>query len=111
MPWETSRRRKDPPGWSKIRTAVLTRANGMCEHTHLEESPQGSTTLRCTYPAQDVDHIVNVANGGSNSLDNLQALCDWHHKRKTQTEAQAARKAKGIQTERRATPRHPGLLD
>ena len=83
----------------------------MCEHTHLEQSPQGSTTLRCTYPAQDVDHIVNVANGGSNSLDNLQALCDWHHKRKTQQEAQAARKAKGIYTERRAKPKHPGLID
>jgi len=112
MPWDTSRRRKDPPYWPKLRQAVLARALNMCEHTHLEESPLGSRTVRCTYPAQDIDHIVNLAQGGTDELSNLQALCDWHHKRKTQAEAKAARDAKGPKpTERRASPPHPGLVD
>ena len=109
MPWETSRRRKDPPYWSKLRAEILTRANNMCEHTQEETSPQGSRTVRCTYPAKDVDHIVNLAKGGTDSHDNLQALCTWHHKQKTQAEARAARGP--APTERRPRESHPGLVD
>lgn len=108
MPWESSRRRKDPPHWSKLRQIVLERALGMCEHTQVDESPHGTTTTRCTYPAQDVDHKINLASGGTDELDNLQALCDWHHKRKTQQEARAARP---VHRERRGSESHPGLVE
>ena len=108
MPWDTSRRRKDPPYWPKLRQAVLARALGMCEHTEIKTSPLGETTTRCTYPAQDIDHIVNLASGGTDELSNLQALCDWHHKRKTQQEAS---KNRPVYRERRPPTRHPGLMD
>ena len=111
MPWETSRRRKDPPYWPKLRAEILTRANNMCEHTQVEQSPQGTRTVRCTYPAKDVDHIVNLANGGTDAPTNLQALCEWHHKRKTSQEATEARAKAPRLTERRPKPKHPGLID
>jgi hypothetical protein len=34
----------------------------------------------------DIDHIIPLANGGKNSLDNLQALCKGCHKEKTKNE-------------------------
>lgn len=107
MPWESSRRRKDPPGWNKIRLAVIERAMGQCEQMQApHDLPQSS--IRCMYPGTDVDHIINVARGGTNDLANLQLLCPWHHKQKTQAEARANRP---IRTERHPKEKHPGLLD
>lgn len=106
MPWDSSRRRKDPPGWGKIRAQVIARAQGQCEDT-LPASLPGATPQRCGYPGTDVDHILNVARGGTNDLSNLQLLCEWHHKKKTQAEARANRK---IRTERIPKEPHPGIL-
>jgi 5-methylcytosine-specific restriction protein A len=101
--WDSSRRRKDPPGWSATRKAVIDRADGQCQHI-----PEGETqTQRCYLQGTDVDHIVNVAQGGSEELDNLQLLCTWHHKQKTAKEAAANRVKR---TERHPGERHPGLL-
>ncbi len=43
-------------------------------------------------PLWDMDHIVPLAEGGEDTLDNLQALCQPCHKEKTAE--QAARKAR-----------------
>ena len=99
MPWESSRRRKDPPYWPKLRERVIERALGVCE------APD------CFYPGQDVDHIVNLANGGDDSMANLQLLCPWHHKQKTAKEAAEARKKLPPIRERRAKEKHPGLIE
>lgn len=99
MPWETSRRRKDPPYWKHLRQRVIDRAKGFCE------APQ------CYLPGNQVDHIKNLANGGTDSMDNLQLLCDWHHKRKTQAEAAEARKNNPPPSERRRREKHPGFVD
>jgi 5-methylcytosine-specific restriction enzyme A len=97
--WDSSRRPKDPPGWHTTRAHVISRAHGICEH---EDG--------CTYTGKDVDHIVNLAQGGTHDLHNLRLLCTWHHKRKTAQEAANARRAKGSITESRKPEAHPGLL-
>lgn len=38
---------------------------------------------QCGAPAHEVDHIVEVADGGGNNPSNLQLLCDEHHRSKT----------------------------
>lgn len=105
--WDSSPRRKDPPGWYNIRRAVIARAMGQCEHYETLSGPHQVAT-RCSYPGKDVDHIINLANGGTDDLTNLQLLCEWHHKRKTQAEARANRKPR---TERRPAEKHPGIID
>ena len=37
----------------------------------------------CGAPARQVDHIVEIADGGDNRPSNLQLLCDDHHAAKT----------------------------
>jgi len=107
MPWESSRRRKDPPGWGKLRQQIINRAQGQCEHIpQVTEAEQ--TGQRCPFPGRDVDHIINTANGGSDDPSNLQLLCEWHHKQKTQQEAKANRPRR---TERHPGEKHPGVLD
>lgn len=61
------------------RTTALTRDNHTCRH--------------CAAPATEVDHIINLAQGGTHHPDNLQTLCTPCHRRKTEAEALAARKA------------------
>ncbi len=104
MPWETSRRRKDPANWPQLKALIWQRAGGMCEHIS-EPDLLSEHGERCTYKGKDVDHIVNVAKGGSDDPSNLQLLCDWHHKQKTAREAAEARKPR---TERHPRERHPG---
>lgn len=43
----------------------------------------------CGEPAHEVDHIVEVADGGGNEPSNLQLLCDEHHARKTRLSQEA----------------------
>lgn len=105
--WDTSTRRKDPPGWAKTRKLVVARAMGQCEHYDTLTGPH-QTATRCAYPGRDVDHIINLAQGGTDDLSNLQLLCEWHHKRKTQEEARRNRKPI---SEQRPAEKHPGILD
>ncbi|MEU9400643.1 HNH endonuclease signature motif containing protein [Streptomyces sp. NPDC048242] len=86
MAWATSNRRKRlPANWEKLRQRVIRRAGGRCQAALLD------TGQRCDYPGTDVDHIVR---GDDHALTNLQLLCRWHHKEKTQAESAAARALK-----------------
>ena len=58
--------------WRRLRQAVLTRDLHSC--------------AICGADANEVDHIKRRADGGTDDLDNLQALCSMHHKAKTQAE-------------------------
>ena len=37
----------------------------------------------CGEPAEEVDHIVSLADGGTHKWENLQSLCKTHHSQKT----------------------------
>lgn len=65
--------------WRRIRDAILLRDKYTCQ--------------QCGHIGTDleVDHIVNVAQGGTDDDCNLQSLCIPCHKVKTATESSAGR--------------------
>jgi len=64
--------------WRRKREAVMKRDQYLCQPC----KAQGRIT-----EATEVDHIVNVAEGGSDDDMNLQAICTECHGVKTQAEA------------------------
>lgn len=60
--------------WKKIRKQAMIRDGYLCQ----ECLKKGVLTV-----ATDVDHIINKAQGGTDSLHNLQCLCNPCHKIKT----------------------------
>ena len=76
------------------REAALSRAHHTCR--------------TCGDPATEVDHIINLAQGGTHHPDNLQALCAPCHRVKTEAEALAARKS-ALASRYHPKETHPGL--
>lgn len=102
MGWEASDRRDHlPTDWRERRAQVLARAGGRCE------AVLHDTGTRCPSPATDCDHVQR---GDNHALENLQALCSWHHKRKTRLEAIQAMDELNAARAPRQRP-HPGLID
>lgn len=66
--------------WRRKRDAILLRDKYSCQ--------------QCGHIGTDleVDHIVNIAQGGTDDDSNLQSLCVPCHKAKTATESQAGRR-------------------
>lgn len=64
--------------WRKIRDRIMARDRSLC---------QTCLRLGIFTRATEVDHIACKALGGSDSDDNLEAICRTCHKRKTQQEA------------------------
>lgn len=96
MPWETSRRKSTlPDDWAQRRQQCLVNANSRCQ-ARVDDGQhwEWPTPLwigpddRCIQTATDVDHRSD-----RNNHDDLQALCGWHHKQKTQRESAAGRAA------------------
>lgn len=102
MAWENSDRKdRLPPDWERRRRYVLRRDQGVCQWH--------KTSGLCGQPANQVDHIEP---GDDHSASNLQALCEWHHGKKSGGEggrASAALKRANALRFRR-TEGHPGLL-
>jgi 5-methylcytosine-specific restriction enzyme A len=84
--------------WKRLRRTVLERDGHQCQ-------VRGPA---CTGHATQVDHIINVANGGA-ELDpaNCQAICTPCNARKASAEGAAARARRKAQ---RPKPLHPGLM-
>lgn len=101
MSWDNSdRRSRLPADWAERRDAVKRRADGRCEAMLHDGS-------RCDAVGTDCDHRQR---GDNHSLENLQWLCPWHHKRKTRSEALEALSA----IRHKNMPKqqsHPGLID
>lgn len=99
MPWDTSDRlSRLPSNWQTLRVRVLRRDSYRCQ-------ARDSLGILCGAPANQVDHIVA---GDDHSLDNLQALCRWHHDRKSSAEGHAARRPRPKRA--RDPEAHPGLI-
>lgn len=101
--WRGSdRRERLPANWPTIRKRILKRDNYRCRW-------RLTTGGRCNDTATDVDHIER---GDDHRDENLQSLCEYHHRIKSGQEGAEARAAiwrKNNQKFRRVE-RHPGLL-
>lgn len=58
----------------RVRLRVYERARGHCQNCTREIRPGDGF---------QADHVIAIINGGRNSEDNLQCLCEWCHKEKT----------------------------
>ncbi len=98
MTWDTSNRAERlPADWQSRRLTVLARAHGRCE-------ARQRNGQRCRDRATDVDHIEH---GDDHDLANLQALCRWHHARKSSAEGNQSRRR---YTNKRPPEAHPGVI-
>ena len=65
--------------WDKLRQRILKRDHYLCQE-HKKH--------KVMIPANEVDHIISKANGGTDDPDNLQSLCTDCHREKTARERQ-----------------------
>ena len=68
--------------WRRLRREVMERDKGLCQPC----SDQGKVM-----PAVAVDHIRPKAEGGTDDLENLQAICKTCHQIKTESESKKSR--------------------
>ena len=88
MTWKREGSGRGGRPWRRKRDRVLSRDGHLCQPC------RRSRRLRL---ATQVDHIIGLAEGGTDHESNLQAICDDCHERKTQREAKRAQGAKTIQ--------------
>lgn len=69
----------------------------------------GNQCVKCGSAERlEVDHVLNIAHGGTHDLDNLQTLCAACHREKSQEEARQARAVKRARRRLPVAP-HPGV--
>lgn len=80
MPWgrQSATERGYGYEWQKLRAQAMRRDHWLCQPCQRK----GRAT-----PATECDHITPKANGGTDALDNVQAICKPCHKAKTEVEA------------------------
>lgn len=98
--WQGSTRKDTlPPDWPERRLRILARDRHSCRHVRYD------TGAPCGRRANEVDHIDDR---NDHRDENLQALCHWHHLRKSGRQGGLA-----AQAQRASSPpprRHPGIL-
>lgn len=101
MPGWTSSTRRDrlPANWPTIRRRILRRDRHQCQVIKEDGT-------RCLEYATDVDHKQA---GDDHRDENLQAICSWHHRKKSSREGgQASAQAKRARAPRgRPEEPHP----
>ena len=82
MPWPSTSRHARGYGreWDKLRARILERDNYLCQCSECRKHDRVT-------PANEVDHIVPKAKGGTDDLSNLQAINRFCHQRKTREDA------------------------
>jgi 5-methylcytosine-specific restriction protein A len=94
-PRTASSRRTSTQAWKLQRAKTLQRDGGLCQ----VRGPN------CGVISVAVDHLVSVANGGTDDLSNTVSICKPCHDAKTAREANAARNGW-----KRSPEPHQGLL-
>lgn len=85
-----------PSDWARhIRPSILDRDGHMC--TMVDDG------VPCVMVAREVDHI---GDRDDHRPENLRAVCEWHHARRSSAQGNAARRRPA---ERRQRETHPGL--
>lgn len=94
MVWQGNPR-TTTPRWRTTRLRILNRDAWTC------------TVTGCGARANEVDHIIPWAEGGTDEDSNLASLCTPHHATKTAAEGNRARWHRNPR--RRPPEKHPGL--
>lgn len=68
--------------WRRLRAQILQRDGNLCQRCKREDRLQ---------LAHEIDHVVNIAAGGTDDPSNLEAICRDCHRKKTQEEARHGR--------------------
>ncbi len=68
--------------WDRLRASVMARDAGLCVPCRV---------MGRASPARAVDHVVPKSQGGTDELDNLQAICIDCHREKTARESAQGR--------------------
>jgi 5-methylcytosine-specific restriction protein A len=104
--WVGSTRRQTlPTNWeTEIVPRVLARDHHRCQHIRED------TGRKCLRRARDVDHVIPYHLGGTDDAGNLEALCGWHHGKKSGREGGIASGVSRRASRDAAKPLHPGLL-
>jgi len=84
-----------PPGWTTTTKRILKRDDRAC--------------YLCGGSATEVDHIVPRSAGGTDTDDNLAAICRADHETKTKAERAAGIRRRTPRS-RLAPERHPGMV-
>lgn len=81
-PWQGSTRERSRRPWDRTRRRIFQRDRGLCQLCKAAERATRAT---------EVDHIVSLAQGGTDEDSNLQSVCSSCHRAKTLREAADAR--------------------
>jgi len=98
MTWLPKHKRTQGNHWPALRASILERDDHQCTVIL-------TNGRRCQQPANAVDHIQPVRQGGSDHPANLRAICKWHHATKTGQEGAAGRDY--TSNAKRPTEAHP----
>lgn len=101
MAWSSSNRKSQlPADWAQRCKYVLARDGHRCQHIRVD------TERKCLQYANQCDH-KDQSRSWDHSYENLQSLCEYHHKVKSSSEGGQAASARRRAAKKR---RHPGLL-
>ena len=99
MPYTNGNSRTSTSEWKATRETAKRELAYECAHTH-----RGHCAGHL-----ELDHRIPHAEGGTDTLDNLQWLCKRHHAMKSQKEAQRGRARRTSRGQFDKEP-HPGLI-
>lgn len=103
MAWAGSERASQlPSNWKAIREKVFKRDGYRCKWKNVYGE-------RCPSDAEECDHI---GSNSDHSMENLRALCHYHHSLHTaeQSAVSRARKRARVRNKFRRAETHPGLI-